>query len=175
MEASAKMADDPCPCGTQKPYSQCCEPALKGKAAPKTPADLMRSRYTAFVKHEIDYILDSVSPARKKEFDRKSIEEWSRDTDWAGLEIRATEKGGPEDATGKVEFVAKFREGDEVKEHHELATFLKFNGRWYFDDGRTPPAKPVKLEGPKTGRNDPCPCGSGKKFKKCHGSAEPAA
>jgi preprotein translocase subunit SecA len=29
--------------------------------------------------------------------------------------------------------------------------------------------KPVKREGKKVGRNDPCPCGSGKKYKKCHG------
>jgi preprotein translocase subunit SecA len=28
--------------------------------------------------------------------------------------------------------------------------------------------EPVKV-GPKVGRNDPCPCGSGKKFKQCHG------
>ncbi|MDL1950502.1 hypothetical protein FBQ97_11905, partial [Acidobacteria bacterium ACD] len=26
-------------------------------------------------------------------------------------------------------------------------------------------------DGPKVGRNDPCPCGSGKKYKKCHGAA----
>jgi preprotein translocase subunit SecA len=31
--------------------------------------------------------------------------------------------------------------------------------------------KTVKHEGPKVGRNDPCPCGSGKKYKKCHGAA----
>jgi len=35
------------------------------------------------------------------------------------------------------------------------------------------PSEPIKQEpikvGPKTGRNDPCPCGSGKKFKNCHG------
>jgi hypothetical protein len=28
----------------------------------------------------------------------------------------------------------------------------------------------VRREGKKVGRNDPCPCGSGKKYKKCHGS-----
>jgi uncharacterized protein len=28
----------------------------------------------------------------------------------------------------------------------------------------------VRREAPKVGRNDPCPCGSGKKFKQCHGS-----
>jgi preprotein translocase subunit SecA len=31
------------------------------------------------------------------------------------------------------------------------------------------PQKPVQREGEKVGRNDPCPCGSGKKYKKCHG------
>jgi SEC-C motif domain protein len=71
-----------------------------------------------------------------------------------------------------VEFVAKFREEGEEKRHHELASFVKLKGSWFFDDGRTPPAKPIKLDGPKIGRNDACHCGSGKKFKKCHGKAE---
>jgi hypothetical protein len=31
--------------------------------------------------------------------------------------------------------------------------------------------KQVKREEPKVGRNEPCPCGSGKKYKKCHGAA----
>jgi len=169
------MTIDLCSCGTQKPFSECCEPALKGSAPPATPADLMRSRYTAFVRQDIDYILKSVSPARRKDFDRKGIEDWSKNTDWAGLEIVSTDKGGPGDETGKVEFIARFREEGEIKEHHELATFVRLKGAWFFDDGRTPPVKPVKLEGPKIGRNDPCSCGSGKKYKKCHGKADAAA
>jgi SEC-C motif-containing protein len=165
------MANDICPCGKQKPYSECCEPFHKGKAAPDNAPDLMRSRYAAFVKHEVDYILGTVAPARRKEFDRKGIEEWSNNSEWKSIEIVSTAKGGPEDDTGKVEFIAKFREGGEDREHHELATFVKLNGRWYFDDGRTPPAKQVISEGPKIGRNDPCHCGSGKKYKKCHGAS----
>jgi preprotein translocase subunit SecA len=36
--------------------------------------------------------------------------------------------------------------------------------------------KQIRLEQPKVGRNDPCPCGSGKKYKKCHGqNAESSA
>ena len=31
---------------------------------------------------------------------------------------------------------------------------------------------PVRREGPKVGRNDPCPCGSGKKYKSCHGGSD---
>jgi preprotein translocase subunit SecA len=36
--------------------------------------------------------------------------------------------------------------------------------------GGTDTVQTVRREGPKVGRNDPCPCGSGKKYKKCHGS-----
>jgi SEC-C motif-containing protein len=164
------MTTEPCPCGSQKPFSACCGPALSGASAPASPEALMRSRYTAFVKHDIDYIYKTVAPARRGEFDRQGIEAWSRESDWMGLEIVTTEKGGPGDDTGSVEFVAKYKEGGEERRHDELATFVKIDGRWYFEDGKMPSVKPVRNEGPKVGRNDPCPCGSGKKYKKCHGA-----
>ncbi len=164
------MATDLCPCGTQNPYSECCEPAIKGTASPASAVALMRARYTAFARQEIDYLMQTLSPARKLDIDRQGVEEWSRNTAWTGLEIVASDKGGPEDDTGSVEFIARFREGDETKEHHELATFVKQKGKWLFDDGKAPPVKTVRHEGPRIGRNDPCHCGSGKKFKKCHGA-----
>jgi preprotein translocase subunit SecA len=39
-------------------------------------------------------------------------------------------------------------------------------------DGKAAPeeGKPMRRDQPKVGRNDPCPCGSGKKYKKCHGA-----
>jgi len=37
------------------------------------------------------------------------------------------------------------------------------------DQTETPAATPAKREENKVGRNDPCPCGSGKKYKRCHG------
>jgi preprotein translocase subunit SecA len=45
------------------------------------------------------------------------------------------------------------------------------------EDGKLDPAAvaakgPARAEGPRVGRNDPCPCGSGRKYKKCHGAAE---
>ena len=163
------MTIDLCSCDTKKPFSACCEPVLKGEKIPEYAADLMRARYTAFVRHDIDFIMNSLSPARKKDIDRKGVEEWSNDTQWEGLEIVGSQKGGPTDETGQVEFIARFRDKEEIQEHHELASFLKIKGSWCFEDGRTPPVKQVILDGPKIGRNDPCHCGSGKKFKKCHG------
>ncbi len=169
------MVIDLCSCDSQKLFSVCCEPIINRASSAEAAVDLMRARYTAFVKQEIDFIMNSVSPSRKKDIDRKGIEDWSRKTKWAGLEILSTEKGGPEDSTGQVEFIAKFIEDGEEKKHHELATFVKVNGIWYFDDGRSPSVKQVVLDGPKIGRNDPCHCGSGKKFKKCHGKLEAVA
>ena len=39
-----------------------------------------------------------------------------------------------------------------------------------FAGGEEETAKPVRNKGPRIGRNDPCSCGSGKKYKKCHGA-----
>jgi SEC-C motif-containing protein len=163
------MTIELCSCDTKKPFADCCGPYIKGGKVPANAVDLMRARYTAHVRQEIDFIMDTLSAARKKDTDRKETETWARDTQWESLEIQSTEKGGPGDDVGQVTFVAKFRENGEAKEHHELATFIKVNGKWQFEDGRLPPQKPIKSEGPKIGRNDPCPCGSGKKYKKCHG------
>jgi SEC-C motif-containing protein len=50
-----------------------------------------------------------------------------------------------------------------------VSTFVKDDEGWKFEDGELVAEQPIVREQPKTGRNDPCPCGSGKKFKKCCG------
>ena len=52
-------------------------------------------------------------------------------------------------------------------EHHERAEFEKIKGEWRFIDGRIIGPEPIRREEPRIGRNDPCPCGSGLKYKKC--------
>ncbi|MEW8683176.1 MAG: YchJ family metal-binding protein, partial [Candidatus Thiodiazotropha endolucinida] len=68
-----------------------------------------------------------------------------------------------------VEFIATYKEGGMVRPHHEISRFLKQDGVWYFVDGQLVAPKTEKRHQPKVGRNDPCPCGSGKKYKKCCG------
>jgi SEC-C motif-containing protein len=65
--------------------------------------------------------------------------------------------------------MAIYHEKGKVVRHHELAEFAKEDGQWYFVDGRAPKHVQSIRQGPKIGRNDPCPCGSGRKFKKCCG------
>ena len=86
-----------------------------------------------------------------------------------GLSVLSVDGGGPGETTGTVEFVATYRTGDDDIEHHERAEFRRDGDTWYFWDGRILGDAPIEREEPKVGRNDPCPCGSGKKFKKCCG------
>ncbi len=158
-----------CPCGSKKKYEKCCQPLITGDKEAETAEDLMRARYSAYVKTEPDFLYKTISPSQQKDFNRQDAVDWSQGSEWESLEIIGTEDGGPEDETGTVEFIASFRQNGEEVRHHELATFEKIEGKWTFMDGITPKPKQARREGPKIGRNDPCPCGSGKKFKKCCG------
>jgi SEC-C motif-containing protein len=128
----------------------------------------MRSRYSAYVKKELGYLLASLHPEHRTDYDEQSSRAWAEGAEWHGIRILKTIGGGPEDSEGQVEFVVSYTEKGNKQEHHELSTFKKENGAWYFATGKTMP-KPIVRVDPKTGRNDPCPCGSGRKFKKCCG------
>ncbi len=162
-------ANASCPCQSGKTYETCCGPFDAGSAWPATAEALMRARYCAYVVHKIDYIERTDHPSRKGGFDRKAAEQWSTLSEWMGLDIIAKEKGGEADSDGVVEFRARFRIRGQEAQHHERSTFAKAEGRWYYVDGDRPAQKPFVHDKPAVNRNDPCPCGSGKKFKKCCG------
>jgi len=158
-----------CPCGSNEPYDNCCGPMLAGEKDAETAEALMRSRYTAHTCAKINYLLDTTHPAKKDTYDPESMRRWAEESKWQGLEIIATDQGGPDHENGQVEFIARYAENGEEQEHHEIADFRKRDGKWYFYDGQAPRPQTYVREKPKTGRNEPCPCGSGKKYKKCCG------
>ncbi len=125
----------------------------------------MRARYAAFATGHIDFVMQSHHPASAESVDRKGVEAWSRNSEWLGLTIVSVEQGSPEDERGVVEFRARYRENGAVHIHCERSRFEKKDGRWYFVDGEAAPA----VKGTEVGRNQPCPCGSGKKYKRCCG------
>ena len=158
-----------CYCGSGKSYAECCEPVIKGAKVAETAEELMRARYSAFVAHEIDFIMDTVVPNQSDNMSREAVERWSRKTDWKKLEITGTEAGSKDDETGSVDFKAFSMLDGVMQCHHEHAMFKKIDGKWFFEDGTQIMPEQVRRESPKIGRNDPCPCGSGKKYKKCCG------
>ncbi len=156
-----------CPCGSEKSYTECCEPFLTGAGTPQTAEALMRARYTAFTKSRVDFILDTIHPEKKELHDEKTLRNWSQKSEWISLKILGTEKGGESDSEGQVEFIATYRRKEKKETHHEIASFKNIDGKWFFHDGQPPTPVQYVRENEKVGRNDPCPCGSGKKYKKC--------
>jgi len=160
---------DVCPCGSKMKYAECCRPLISGEKRAETAEQVMRARYSAYVMKEMGYLLTSLHPAHRSDYDEKSSRAWAERTVWRGIEIHHTVNGGPDDSEGQVEFTVSFTENGIRQEHHERSTFRKADGVWYFEAGKVLPPKQVVRTAPKAGRNDPCPCGSGKKFKKCCG------
>jgi SEC-C motif-containing protein len=129
----------------------------------------MRSRYTAFVLRDAEYLLSTWDAAeRPPRLDLKKDQ-----TEWLGLEILRTESGGEQDGEGRVEFIARFRLHGVEQALHENSRFRRQDGRWLYVDGDTQvrgaPAQRPEKAAPSVGRNDPCPCGSGQKWKRCCG------
>ena len=132
----------------------------------------MRARYSAYALGKIDFLFESLAPEARYDFDRKAVTHWSTQAQWLGLDIVATERGQEDDAEGIVEFVAHFILDGEERAHRERSKF-RFDPkdvRWYFVEEVRRKGEPI-VKGDQPGRNDPCPCGSGKKYKKCCGAA----
>lgn len=158
-----------CPCGSDLVYTDCCEPVIKKTKTADTAEQLMRARFSAYAKVESDFLLESLHPDRRDSHDAKQTHDWAAKSNWDRLEIINVENGGKDDESGNVEFIAHYTVKGERTRHHELATFVKHEGNWYFEDGEGVRPQQVVRSTPKVGRNDPCPCDSGKKFKKCCG------
>ena len=156
----------PCPCGSGINFESCCQPHILGLEQPLTAEKLLRSRYTAFVAGETDYIMSTHHPEKIKEFDKQGIIDWAKNSVWNGLEVISTEQGSETDDEGIVEFKANYIQAGATYNHHEKSLFKKADGKWYFYDVQK--NQPIRIEN-KIGRNDPCSCGSGKKLKKCCG------
>ncbi|MFE4106924.1 YchJ family protein [Almyronema epifaneia] len=151
----------PCACSSGKAYAVCCEPYLLRQAEPPTAEALMRSRYTAYCRGKIDYLVATRHPRQRRFDDRLTLSQSIKNTTWLGLTILETCQGQPAADLDYVEFVAIYK-GDEVGQLHEKSKFVKHQGRWFYWAGKLlPPLAPK--------RNEPCWCGSGKKFKQCHG------
>ncbi|MFP4306317.1 MAG: YchJ family protein [Desulfococcaceae bacterium] len=163
------MTSPSCPCGSGDPLESCCGPILRGERPAETAEALLRARFTAFARRETDFVVETNHPDQRGADNRETVESWASATQWHSLDIQEVAGGGPEDDAGFIRFVAHYTEKGKEGEHAEEAEFRRKDGRWFFFDGKPPRVKTVVRDQPKIGRNAPCPCGSGKKYKKCCG------
>ncbi len=146
-----------CPCYSGKKFQDCCEPFLAGKKIPTKPEELMRSRYAAYSRADIDYIANTMRGPASLGFDPEQAKQWAKQIQWHELKVIRSITKNENEAT--VEFIARYAINGNADVIYEISEFHYDDGHWYYFDGVTP----------KVGRNDTCPCGSTKKFKKCCG------
>lgn len=139
-----------CPCQSNNDFSSCCEPYITGNLLPETPAQLMRSRYTAYTLANIDYIQQTMRGKAAENYDAAGAKQWASSIEWLGLSVINTHNN-------EVTFIARFKSNGKIQCIYECSQFERVHDRWFYTSGYTPKVK----------RNDPCPCQSGKKAKRC--------
>ena len=93
----------------------------------------MRSRYSAFAKNQMQYLKDTTDPQTLLDIDEEANQEWAERAKFLKLDIiKAEEKG----TKGTVEFKAFYSVDDEEFIHHEISTFRKQAGQWFFKSGK---------------------------------------
>ena len=117
--------DGPCPCGSDEVFGRCCLPLHLGARQAHTAEELMRSRYSAYVAGDADYLWRTWHPRTRPEDVAVGAVTWSR------LEIVDQVGGGVDDDAGEVEFLAHHRAGV----LHERSRFSRRAGRWFYVDG----------------------------------------
>ena len=141
-----------CICGNEKSFDECCSDIIYGKRAPNSPEELMRSRYSAYVRADGRYLVESAVKANRYEDDAALIQDFSNSVEWLKLDVLNAQDD-------KVEFKAYYKDEEGIKVLHEKSNFIIEDNIWRYKDG--------ELYNSKVERNESCPCGSGKKYKKC--------
>lgn len=118
-----------CYCNSEKPFENCCKPFLNKIIFPETPEQLMRSRYSAYVIHDADYLVYTTHVSERKYYSKSEILNWSKSNTWIKLEVIKT-------FDNIVEFKAYYLDEKlQSKVHHEKSTFKKEDNLWYYVDG----------------------------------------
>lgn len=162
------MEQQACYCGSGKDFAGCCEPVIKGETSARTPEELMRARFVAHCVKDYGFLVESTHPDHRDGVSESEIAEWATHVNWTGLDVHSATPGETDDA-GYVSFTAHFTIKDVAQELREDASFVRVDDQWFYVDGHVYGQDPYVRETPRIGRNEPCPCGSGKKYKKCCG------
>ncbi len=168
------ISDSPlCPCNSGLTLQSCCQPLHQGQRSAPTAVALMRSRFSAYATQQFSYLHHTWAQSSQTP-SLQELSQSSNRTEWVGLVIHSTELGKEKDIEGWVTFSAYFRELTPnhtpscLKSMTERSYFQKIpseeqatESRWVYVDGQTQEKTPA------LGRNSPCVCGSGRKFKQC--------
>lgn len=114
-----------CPCGNGMEYSDCCCPVISGTVKARTAEQLMRSRYTAYVNQDVDYLVSTTHPDSRTPELRDSIAIWMKQVEWTRLHVLHAERD-------RVEFMAEYMHEGKPARHLEHSRFRKHKGEWFY-------------------------------------------
>ncbi len=126
------MKFDKCPCGSGTLFKECCQGIVAGEQKAETAEQLMRSRYTAYVLKNVDYLVETTLPDSRTPDLAKSIRKWMKQVEWLKLLVIAREAGSATDSSGRVEFIAEHIADTGPGRHHECSVFEKKGGNWFY-------------------------------------------
>lgn len=151
-----------CFCGNQFTFEHCCQPIIDGKVSALNAEVLMRSRFTAYVLKNYQYILNTYAPSERSNLSVESLINSAQDTHWLSLQVLAHH---PHKKTAQVEFKAYYQVNNDYYLMHEISDFVFEMDKWLYTNGvmQKNSGKIIPQ------RNTQCLCNSGKKFKKCCG------
>lgn len=141
-----------CICGNEQNYKECCGRLIEYRQSAQSALELMRSRYSAYVLQNGQYLYETCSKKLKNKEEAEAINE--ENIEWLGLTIESYNEK-------EVVFMAYYKENSIIQVMKEHSFFIIEDGNYRYDRGEIMEAK--------ISRNDPCPCASGKKYKKCCG------
>ncbi|WP_299108029.1 YchJ family protein [uncultured Winogradskyella sp.] len=121
-----------CYCGNSKSYTDCCEVFHLNKGKTETAEQLMRSRYSAFVLADGDYLMATHHSSTRPIKEKKAIVKWAKSVQWIRLEVLETSNGSINDVEGIVTFNAYFFEKGKVDVISEKSAFVKENNQWFY-------------------------------------------
>lgn len=148
-----------CHCSSGNRFTDCCQPYHLNKQVADTPEKLMRSRYSAYVEKNIEYLTKTWLPKNRP----RSTAILSGKVVWLGLNIVKSTITDKSDG-GTVEFLVTYIEGGSLYTMHEISDFICIGGEWYYVSGEN------HIQETTISRSATCPCKSGKKYKRCCGA-----
>ena len=149
-----------CLCNSQLNYGDCCQPYHLDIKTPATPEQLMRSRFSAYALKNASYVFKTYAKEKQAQNPVNEIADFANSCRFVNLVVRDTQQS---DERGYVAFNAYYFYQNLYCELDEKSDFIKEDGEWRYLEGIINPVADIKVA-----RNDPCPCASGKKYKKCH-------
>lgn len=119
-----------CYCGSDAEFEACCQPYINGSIKAPTAEALMRSRYSAYATHAVDYLMETTHPSQRKYYSKSEIKQWAISNIWMQLKVLSA-------TATTVEFQAYYTDGSGKEQlHHEKSTFALENGSWFYVDGQ---------------------------------------